>query len=573
MEKNEHGVSRRHPVGRSSLALITLVLTAGMVLYSSSQLLASDHRDSPTADANSQGDITDVFAFLDPNTPANLVLIMNVNPFSVPAELGYHFSTSFLYQFKIATGPTAVESLVIQAMFEDVATTTCASGQMISVYGPSAPPIIGTSNILLNETPTVTGCTETTLTQGSMQVFGGLRDDPFVADVGQLNRILNGSQDLFRAFPTSALGALTGRAVRSDNTSGVDGFGGFNVSSIAIELPASAVEGTGADFLGATGLVGIWATTSMPGPSLYQPFPLSFPEPIETAPRALPSFFERVPTVITPSHEVGSSAVTPALRRPNFSSQTYVQFQRVGQQLFKTVFVPAASREAFNSSAPVDDSTNWSALIPGTLTTKDNDGTGNTISGRAGLLTALGLTDASGATPGAGHGAPLLLPATFGNTNPNLLQVALLPDVLRLNLTLPPTGVLPGAAAVGGNGDPQLGLGATGLQNGRRPADTVTDILLTLARQLADVNFPASTGVPGSGPPRANALNFATDPRVLAVLQGTDWIKTDAQVGNVSGNVAPYGGNDQPLLSTFPFLAAANPLPGDPGTVGFPPQQ
>jgi Domain of unknown function (DUF4331) len=573
VEKNKHGVSRRHLIERSSLALITLVLTAGMAFYSSSKLLASDHRDSPTADSNAQGDITDIFAFLDPNTPANLVLLMNVNPFAVPAELGYHFSTTFLYQFKIANGPTAVESLVIQAMFENVATATCASGQMISVYGPSVPPITGASNVLLNETPTVTGCTGVTLTQGTMQVFSGLRDDPFVADIGQLNRILNGSQDLFRAFPTSALGALSGRAVRSDMTSGVDGFGGFNVTTIGVELPASAVAGSAASFLGAAGLVGIWGTTSLPGPSVYQPFPLATPEPIEVGPKALASSFERVPTVITPSHEVGSSALAPALRRPNFSSQTYTQFQRVGQQLFKTVFVPAASREAFNSSAPVDDMTNWITLIPGTLTTKDNDGTGNTISGRAGLLTALGLTDASAAIPGAGHGAPLLLPATFGNTNPNLLQVALLPDVLRLDLNLQPTGILPGAAAVGGNGDPQLGLGAFGLQNGRRPADTVTDILLTLARQLADVNFPASTGVPGSGPPRANALNFATDPRVLAVLQGTDWIKTDGQVGNVSGNVAPYGGNDQPLLATFPFLAAPNPLPGDPGTVGFPPQQ
>jgi hypothetical protein len=551
---------------------MTLVVTAAAAFYPSNNLLASDHRDSPTADANAQGDITDVFAFLDPNTPTNLVLIMNVNPFSVPAEIGYQFSPAFLYQFKIANGPTAVESLVIQAMFENVATTTCASGQMISIYGPSAPPVTGTSNILLSEQPTVTGCTGTTLTQGTMQVFSGLRDDPFVADIGQLNRILASSQDLFRAFPTSAVGALRGRAVRADMTSGVDGFGGFNVTSIAIELPASAV-GANADFLGAAGLVGIWGTTSLQGPSLFQPFPIAIPEPIETGAPILPRSFERVPNVITPSHEAVSSGLAPALRRPVFAAQTYVQFQRVGQQLFKTVFVPAASREAFNSSAPVDDMTNWSALIPGTLTTTDNDGTGNTISGRAGLLTALGLTDASAATPGAGHGAPLLLPASFANTNANLLQVALLPDVLRLDLNLQPTGVLPGAAAVGGNGDPQLGLGVFGLQNGRRPADCVTDILLTLARQLADVNFPASLGVPGSGPPRANALNFATDRRVLAVLQGTDWIKPDGQVGNVSGNVAPYGGNDQPFLATFPFFAAPNPLPGDPGTVGFPPQQ
>ncbi len=41
-------------------------------------------------------------------------------------------------------------------------------------------------------------------------------------------------------------------------------------------------------------------------------------------------------------------------------------------------------------------------------------------------------------------------------------------------------------------------------------------------------------------------------------------------MGNVSGNAAPYGGNTQPFLTQFPFLAAPNPLPGETGTVGFP---
>ncbi len=573
MKANRHGISHKHMGRPFSVALMTIVVLAGTAFYASSTLLASDHRDSPTADANAEGDITDIFAFLDPNTPANLVLIMDVNPFAVPAETpSYRFATNFLYQFKIANGQTAVENLVIQAMFENVPTATCASGQMIFVYGPSVPALTGVTNFVLSETPTVSGCTGTALTQGSMQVWSGLRDDPFVTDVGQLNRILANSQDLFRAFPTFAVEPLRGRAVRSDNTSGVDGFGGFNVSTIAVELPASAVLGTNGGFIGVSSLVGIWGTTSMPGTGGgFQAFSFSSPETGEVDPLPLGHSFGRQTTVITPSH--GTSGVSPALRIPAPFAQTYVQFQRVGQQLFKTVFVPSTSREAFNSSAPVDDMTNWSTLVPDALTLTDNDGTGNTISGRAGLLTALGLTDASAATPGAGHGAPLLLPATFSNANVNLLRVALLPDVLRLDLAWQPTGVLPGAAAVGGNGDPQLGLGVYGLQNGRRPADAVTDILLTLARQLADVNFPSSLGVPGSGPPRSGALNFATDRRVLAVLQGTVWIKPDGQVGNVSGNVAPYGGNDQPLLATFPFLAAPQPLPGDPGTVGFPPQQ
>lgn len=529
MKTKSRGTFLRLTLGQISLALVGFLVLAYAVCYSPAKALASDHRESPTADANGEGDITDMFAFLDPNEPSQLVLIMNVNPFAIPAETpSYHYSTDFLYQFKIAHDQHATEDLVIQAVFANVATTVCTSGQTISVYGPARPIITGTRNVVLEGKPTVTGCTGTTLSEGGMQVFTGLRDDPFVTDVGQLNRILANNQDVFRDFPGFALGALRGRAVRSDLTSGVDGFGGFNVTSIAIELPKSAVAGPG--FLGTKGLVGIWATTSMEGKKA------------------------------DPDHD-------------HDRDRTFVQFQRVGQQLFKTIFVPSTMRDAFNETKPEDDVTNFSSVIPDALTTTDNDGTGNTIAGRAGLLTALGFTDASGSHPGAGHGAPLLLPGTFNNTNKNLLRVALLPDVLRLDLNLLPSGVLPGAAAVGGNGDPQLGLGAFGLQNGRRPADNVTDILLQFARQLADVNFPQGLGVPGSGAPRPGALTFATDRRVLAVLDGTVWIKTDAQVGNVSGNVAPYGGNDLPLLTQFPFLAAPHPLPGETGTINFPVQQ
>ena len=527
--KTQPNQFEKYRPARWLVPLLGAILAATAALYPSRQAQASDHRDSPTADANAEGDITDMFAFLDPNDASQLVLIMNVSPFSVPAEKSsYRFSTQFLYQFKIAKDRDVDADGVIQAIFEDVPSSTCASGQIIKVFGVARPESSVGNDRLLEGEPSVQGCTGGALQQDGMKVFTGLRDDPFVTDVGQLMRILNSSQDLFRAFPTFALGPLRGRAVRSDNTSGVDGFGGFNVMSIAIELPKNNVRGSG--FLGASGLVGVWGTVGRPAN----------------------------PNNAASAHSDGG----------------YIQFQRAGQQLFKTIFVPSTLREAFNASQPSGDVQNWSFLVPDALTTKDNDGTGNTIAGRAGLLTALGFTDASGgANAGRGHGAPLLLPASFPNTNPNLLRVALLPDVLRLNLDLIPSGILPGAAAFGGNADAQLGLGAFGLQNGRRPADAVTDILLQFARQLADVNFPHALGVPGSGSPRPGALNFATDRRVLAVLQGTDWIKPDAQVGNVSGNVAPYGGNDETFLPQFPFLADAQPLPGDPGTVGFPAQQ
>jgi hypothetical protein len=57
---------------------------------------------------------------------------------------------------------------------------------------------------------------------------------------------------------------------------------------------------------------------------------------------------------------------------------------------------------------------------------------------------------------------------------------------------------------------------------------------------------------------------------VFAVLQGTDWIKPDAAVGAVDVSV---NGDDLPLQPDFPFIGTPHPLPGNAGTVGFPPQQ
>jgi hypothetical protein len=59
------------------------------------------------------------------------------------------------------------------------------------------------------------------------------------------------------------------------------------------------------------------------------------------------------------------------------------------------------------------------------------------------------------------------------------------------------------------------------------------------------------------------------DRRVLAVLQGTDFIEPDADVPNLANS-----GQDRPLLTDFPFFGEAHPLPGNttpaPGTVGYP---
>jgi Domain of unknown function (DUF4331) len=444
-------------------------------------LKAADHRDAPGTDAAGEGDITDVFAFLDPANNARVVLAMGVNSFAVPSAAStYRFSPEYLYQFKVDRFGSYKEDFVVQAKFENT-----PSGQQVTVsVGSPDPNTVGAVNqLLIGPNSSLTGPTGGTFGDAaSIQVFTGLRDDPFVFDLAQFNRILGGTQDVFRAIPNSAVGPLRGRTPRADGTSGLDSFAGFNASYIVVEFPVA--------WLGVNKIINVWGTVSA----------------------------------------------------PSSEANGYVQFERMGQPAFNTVFIPKPLKDAFNQGIPADDVARWSGFVPDALTTTDNDGTGNTVSGRAGLLNTLGLTAAP-------VGAPLLLPATFANTSRDLLRIALLPDVLRLDLSRQPN---------------DMAIGAFGVENGRRPGDDVIDIELRLLRQLADVNFPAALKVPGSGPARAGALNLATDPRVLLVVQGTDFIKADKDLGDLT-----TGGNDRPFLTAFPFFATPNPLPGEDGTTNF----
>jgi hypothetical protein len=464
-------------------------------------VMGSDHREAPTVDGLAEGDITDVYSFVDPNDSTKVDFIMNVNPFAVPAESSsYAFSPDLLYQFKIDNTGDAREDQVIQIKFDQP-----GQAQTASVY-IGAPATTGARNTLLSSAPVTTAKFGVIPAANSgVTAFVGLRDDAFVFDFAQFTRILNGSQDLFRGVPNYAEGTtppttgFRGRGIRADGTSGVDSFAGFNLTSIAVSVPKSMVRGAGP-------MINVWATVSSPVPTRH-------------------------------------------------GQNTYLQFERQGQQAIATIFVPSgAARDTFNFAIPENDVANYSALIPDALTSTDT--TGNTISGRAATLTSLGLT----ALP---NGAPLLLPATFANTDKNLLREALLPDVQRLNVDQ-------ASATTTSN---TLDIGQFGLQNGRPVNFSTIDIPLQILRQLADVQFPAGSGIPGSGPLGSRAALGCTqypeceDRRVLVVLQGTQFITPDA-------NITQYlDGNDLPLLTTFPYLAAPHPLPGNAGTINFPPQQ
>ena len=111
---------------------------------------AADHRDAPAVDGAGEGDITDVFAFLDPSDTGRLILAMGVNPIALPAMThSYHFSPYFLYQFKIDRTGNYKEDFVVQVHFTD---TSAGQTAQVRVVLPD-PSQVGTYNQWVQNAP------------------------------------------------------------------------------------------------------------------------------------------------------------------------------------------------------------------------------------------------------------------------------------------------------------------------------------------------------------------------------------------------------------------------------------
>ena len=212
---------------------------------------ASDHQDTADVELNPSQDLTDFYVFPG-STPDRTVLVLNSWPVITPAQAGtITFDPNLLYQIKVDNTGDAVEDKVLQITF-----TGTGASQQIQVRGPFTPTVTGAmNNVLSTATPTITGAINTTLgSTAGMQVYAGVRDDPFFIDLEQFFRILpdrkpvTGTLAQLPSTPTATAFRPAGQAVNFLN--------GFNVLSIVIELPVSdLVAGSGPRF-------GLWGTIS-----------------------------------------------------------------------------------------------------------------------------------------------------------------------------------------------------------------------------------------------------------------------------------------------------------------------
>jgi hypothetical protein len=228
---------------------LSIVFAAGIAasVAGIGTLLASDHMDTPEVELNPRMDINDVYAF--PGSSADRVALVLTTSSPIAGQ-NASFDPNLLYQIKIDNGGDANEDLVIQITFN----SGTGAAQQVRVVGPIAPSRVGTENTLVNSSSAVEGSVNSILgSPTGVQVFAGLRADPFFIDFEQFFNILPD-----RRPSTGALSSPSTPCNCTFRNPGVDLLRPFNALAIVIELPKSQLlSSTAAD-----AKFGVWATIS-----------------------------------------------------------------------------------------------------------------------------------------------------------------------------------------------------------------------------------------------------------------------------------------------------------------------
>jgi len=264
------------------------LLLAGMVVTPAQ---AASHREAPLIAQQPAADITDVYAFRSWKNPANAVFIMNVIPAQEPGAGPnyFFFDPALVYEFHLDTNQDGkAEDIVYQVRFTtelrspfDDLPLSFAGVDTVAGLPPAIRHLDGpgseglglrqsyTVTRLVNGVPTPVGggfavpsnmgprtmpdyealaAEGVVALAGGGKAFAGQREETFYIDLGATFDTLN-----FRQAPILSPDQ---DAERTRNPFGNDMLSGFNVSSIALEVPISQLGGD------PDAVIGVYASTS-----------------------------------------------------------------------------------------------------------------------------------------------------------------------------------------------------------------------------------------------------------------------------------------------------------------------
>jgi hypothetical protein len=213
---------------------------------------ASSHREAPLISEDPSADNTDLYAFRSPDKPSTFTIVSNWIPAEDPAAgpNWYTFSPSARYNILVDTDGDVRPNLVYRFQFESQPGPFFL-GNTVQKYsvtlngkpyasGTTVPNNIGPRLLGFLNVKNYHEAAQNSIvsTSDGTQIFAGQRDDGFFGDIGAIFDLL-----AFRKAGTTG-----------DKGGGKDFFAGYNVHSIALQIPIAKANAK-------NGVVGVWATT------------------------------------------------------------------------------------------------------------------------------------------------------------------------------------------------------------------------------------------------------------------------------------------------------------------------
>lgn len=458
-------------------------IAAALALLATTHAQAASHREAPRTALDPAADITDVYAFVSydaenlARAPADrkVTLILNAIPGQEPGSGPnyYAFDDDVRYQIVVDNDRDGrgLEDLVYEVRFETEVTAPDQFirpvGTVTELEGAGAAALASVQRYTVTElrgcrlaAGFLRGCTRTELFGGrrlptvpsnigprttpdydtlaakgiftdpatGIRAFAGQRAESFAIDLGAVFDTVNLRVENAVPIPgfRPPLPVQTAAEDAADDTNpfGVNDFSGFNVNTIAIEVPIRRLTRDGQAASAENGTIGVWART------LRQQLTVRRSEP---------------------AGKRGGALLEGRGR--------WVQVARMANPLVNELIIRFGRKDEWNAALPEDEARFLDAYR--------NLAVGDALE----LVSGVPVPD------NPREDVAQLLLRYAGQTG------GVLSELLRLDLTVPPTppaqirrlGILAHDAAGNPTPDP------AGFPNGRRPDDDVTDIVVRLA--------------------------------------------------------------------------------------------
>lgn len=244
-----------------------LLTTAGLAGLGPSSATASSHREAPQIAGLPQYDNTDVYAFRSPEAPDTVTLIANWLPFSEPAggPNFYSFATDARYEIHVDNDADAKPDVTFRWTFKDryrsKDTFLAATGEVTSLKDQNLNYFQTYKLVRIKGKKTQTLVRQgrvapSNIGEGTMPNYEDLRDEAVVNAGRGARSFVGQAEDPFfldlRVFDLLYGGDFS--------EVGDDTLAGFNVNSVALQVPQDLVAKKGN--AEKNPIIGTWSTTS-----------------------------------------------------------------------------------------------------------------------------------------------------------------------------------------------------------------------------------------------------------------------------------------------------------------------